>query len=86
MLASVVSVLDWRRVVALVVAAQRELGAGHGLVGADVLGVERRRPAGQRDVLGADHAGQRATRDVGVAVAVVDLVGRREVAGQRLAP
>ena len=63
-------------VVALVVAAQREPGAGHGLVGADVLGGELAVPPASVTSSVPDHAGQRATGDRGVAVAVVDLVGR----------
>src|SRR5919108_654037 len=58
-------------VVGLVVAGQREAGGGDVLGGADVLGVKRRRAAGQRDLLAADHTGQVAARDRGVAVAVV---------------
>src|SRR5207247_7179381 len=62
-----------QRVVALVGAAQDESATGHVLVGTDVLVVELRRAARERHVLPSDHAGDRATRDRRLALAVVDL-------------
>src|SRR5205085_883356 len=73
-----------QRVVRLVVAGEREAAARDRPVLAGRLRLELRRAADQADLVVLHGAVQRGTGDRGVGVAVVDLVGGGEAAGELL--